>query len=434
MSADLEQTSFSTDAGQTPRNSQTESEQVETVIIGGGQSGLAMSYLLTQQERDHLVLEKQKRIGETWRRRWDSFTLVTPNWQLKLPGHFYDGDDPDGFMPRDEVIAYLQDYAALFDPPIRFGVAVTAVEEDEQGDGFLVHTTDGTYAADTVIVAVGAFQRPYIPAFKSNIPRDILQLHSSEYRNPKALPDGPVLVVGSGQSGCQIAQELNESGRKVYLCTGSAGRLPRRYRGKDGMWWAVELGMADQTVDQLDSPAERFDANPQISGKDGGQDINLHQFARDGIVLLGHLQDVQDHKAILASDLHDNLAGADKMASEFRKGVDKYVQKTGLDVPQEPVDEPQDGYEQELIRELDLREAGISTIVWATGYDFDYSWVELPLFDEYDYPIQEQGVTEHAGLYFLGLHWLHKLKSGLFLGVGEDATHIAEHIAERVPY
>lgn len=409
-------------------------EQVEkrdTIIVGGGQAGLAMSYLLTQQGRDHVILEKGQRIGKSWRGRWDSFTLVTPNWQLQLPGFPYQGDDPEGFLTRDEVVRYLEEYAATFDPPLRFGVEVTAIEENDDGDGYLVHTTDRAYEAANVVVAVGAFQYPHIPAFSQDAPEEIVQLHSSEYRNPEALPEGGVLVVGSGQSGCQIAQELNESGRQVYLCTSGVGRLPRRYRGKDGMWWGVQLGMTDRTVDDLESPEERFAANPQISGKDGGQEINLHQFARDGIRLLGRLEDFRDQQAILAPDLHQNLAISDKMAAEFRKGVDKLVSKKGLDVPEESVTELQDGYEQQVITELDLEEAGIGVILWATGFDRDFSWIELPIFDEWGYPIQERGVTEYPGLYFLGLHWLHTLKSGLFLGVGDDAEHIAEHIARR---
>lgn len=407
-------------------------ERRETVIIGGGQAGLAMSYLLTQQGRDHVILEKRQRVGESWRRRWDSFALVTPNWQLQLPGHKYEGDDPDGFLARDQVVAYLEEYAASFDPPLRFGVEVTSVGQNADESGYLVHTPNKVYEAANVVVAVGTFQHPSIPPYADNVSGNVVQIHSSEYRNPEEVPDGAVLVVGSGQSGCQIAQELNESGHQVYLCTGSAGRLPRRYRGKDGLWWAVKLGIVDQTVDDLDSPEERFDANPQISGQGGGQDINLHQFARDGIVLLSRLQDLQGHKAFLGSNLHESLAAADKMVTQFRKGVDKYVEKTGLDVPEETVSEPQDGYEQEVIAELDLMDAGIDTILWATGYGWDYSWVNLPIFDEYGYPVQEQGVTAYPGLYFLGLHFLHKLKSGLFLGMGDDATHIAEHIDARM--
>lgn len=406
-------------------------EQKDTVIIGGGQTGLTMSYLLTEQGRDHVVLEKGQRIGESWRSRWDSFTLVTPNWQLQLPGHAYDGDDPDGFLPRDEVVAYLEAYADSFDPPLRFGVEVTGVEKNESGDGYLVHTTESVYKATNVVVAVGTFQFPDIPAFSNDVPESITQLHSSDYRNPDALPEGNVLVVGSGQSGCQIAQELNESGRQVYLCTSKVGRLPRRYRGRDGMWWAIKLGITERTVDELESPEERFVANPQISGKDGGQDINLHQFARDGIRLLGRLENVQGRQAILAPDLHQNLAVGDKQAAEFRKGVDKYVRKAGLDAPEESVVELQDGYEQDVITTLDLAEEEIDVILWATGFDWDFSWIDLPILDEWGFPIQKRGVTEHAGLYFLGLHWLHTLKSGLFLGVGKDAQHVAEHMAER---
>lgn len=357
---------------------------------------------------------------------------MTPNWQLQLPGHPYQGDDPDGFLTRDEVVAYLEKYAAKFDPPLRFGVEVTAVERKDSGSGYWVHTSNCTYEADNVVVAVGAFQFPSIPEFSQKVPNDIAQLHSSDYQNPDVLPDGNVLVLGSGQSGCQIAQELHESGREVYLATSKVGRLPRRYRGKDGMWWAIKLGIVSQTVDELDSPAERFAPNPQISGKDGGQDINLYQFARDGITLLGHLEDIQGQKAILAEDLYENLAAGDKQATQFRKGVDKYVSETGLDVPEEQVDEPQDGYAQEEIKALDLAQAGIGVIIWATGFDRDFSWIDLPLFDKWGYPLQEQGVTDYPGLYFLGLHWLHTLKSGLFLGVGEDAEHIAEHLKERV--
>ena len=210
-------------------------EQRYTIIIGGGQAGLAMSYLLTQQGRDHVVLEKSKRIGESWRQRWDSFTLVTPNWQLKLPGFPYQGNDPDGFLTRDEVVAYLQDYADLFAPPIRFGTEVISLEQNDEANGYLVYTEDQVYEAPNVVVTVGTFQMPDIPDFSHKVPDEIVQMHSSEYKNPAALPAGKVLVVGSGQSGCQIAQELHENGRQVYLCTGSAGRLPRRYRGKDGM-------------------------------------------------------------------------------------------------------------------------------------------------------------------------------------------------------
>lgn len=403
-------------------------KSIENIIIGCGQSGLAMSYYLTQKDRDHIILEKNHQIGASWQHRWDSFTLVTPNWQLQLPGFPYQGEEPDAFSTRDEVIHYLETYASTFNPPIQFGTTVSSVTQNENGQGFLVETSNQVYIAQNVIVAVGIFQSPKKPSFSRKIPAHIQQIHSSEYKNSAQLPEGAVLVVGSGQSGSQIAQELNENGRKVYLSTGKAGRLPRRYRSKDGMWWAVKLGITDQTVDDLESKEERFGANPQISGKNGGQDINLHQFVRDGITLLGRFEDVRDQRAIFGSDLHSNLTFADKFAEQFRHGVDQFIQKSGLDLPQEKVNEPKDGYDLDIIPHLDFAKTDIHTVLWATGYQWDYSWIKLPVFDEYGYPEQRRGVTEYDGLYFLGLHWLHKLKSGLFLGVGEDAEYLAAYM------
>lgn len=409
-------------------------EQIDTVVIGGGQAGLSISYYLTQEDRQHVVLEKN-RIGESWRsRRWDSFTLVTPNWQLKLPGFSYDGDDPDGFLKRDEVVRYLEDYAATFNPPIRLGVEAKTVKGNGkgEGEGFIVDTSTGVLEASNVVVATGTFQKPRIPNFSRHIPPRVSQLHSSHYQHPDALPPGAVLVVGSGQSGCQITEELYQSGRKVYLCTSGVGRAPRRYRGKDFTRWLDMVGMVDETVDTLDSPEERFESNPHVSGKDGGCTLNLHQFARDGVTLLGRLIDADGTELELEDDLMDNLSKADQFANEIKKGIDKFIEKAGIDAPPPNTDsELKDGYESEVITELDLESAGIGTVIWACGYNFDFSWIEFPIFDEFGYPIQKRGVTEQPGLYFLGLHWLHTLKSGLFFGVGDDAAHIAEHIAGR---
>ncbi len=243
-----------------------EVKKIDTVVVGGGQSGLATSYLLTQAGRDHVIFEKSEEIGHKWRRRWDSFTLVTPNWQLQLPGHTYEGANPRGFLSKDEVVEYLQDYVDSFDPPLNLGEEVSRVTRNEEDDSYLVVTTDGRYEANNVVVATGAFQSPDMPDFSVKAPEWITQIHSSDYENPDALPEGAVLVVGSGQSGSQIARELNESGRQVYLCISNAGRLPRRYRGKDGMWWAMKLGIFSQTVDQLESPAERFAQGTVLSG------------------------------------------------------------------------------------------------------------------------------------------------------------------------
>jgi putative flavoprotein involved in K+ transport len=407
---------------------------IDTVVIGAGQAGLSISYYLTQQGRDHIVLEKS-RVGESWRSgRWDSFTLVSPNWTLQLPGFHYQGDAPDGFLTRDEVVDYLERYVEFFNPPLHLGVRATLVKQVRDGGKYLVDTTDGSLEANNVVVATGSFQQPKIPAFSKGLPRQILQIHSGEYRNPGALLPGAVLVVGSGQSGCQVAEELYKTGRKVYLCVGSAGRMPRRYRGRDMAWWFEKTGLADKTVDTLPSPKAKFAPSAHVTGKDGGRTLNLHQFARDGVVLLGRMTGVHGSKAILAPDLMDNLAKADKFAADMKKAVDEYIQKVGLDVPEEPPStepEPQDGYHAEVITQLDLKSADIQTVIWATGYTFDFEWIQLPVLDEDGCPVQQRGVTGFRGLYFLGLLWLHTIKSGLLEGVGEDAAHIAADIAAR---
>ncbi|CAG0945896.1 putative oxidoreductase CzcO [Anaerolineae bacterium] len=399
-------------------------ERIETVIVGGGQAGLSLSYFLTQQRRAHVILERAEHLANTWRHaRWDSFTLVTPNWQLRLPGFHYAGNDPDGFLPRAEIVAYLEEYARTFNPPVRFKTRVMSVDRND--DGYRVTTDQNVLHAKNVVVATGLFERPKLPPFSTNLPRDILQLHSSEYRNERALPPGAILVVGSAQSGCQIAEELYQAGRKVYLCVGTAGRVPRRYRGKDSVWWLTESGFFDQPVDTLPSPKAKFAGNPHLSGKNGGHSLNLHQFARDGVTLLGRLNDARDDRIYLASNLHESLAKVDQIETDLLKMIDDHIEKHGLNIPKEPVAQLRDGYAVEEISQLDLASAQIKTIIWSAGYAFDFGWVHLPVFDNDGYPIQKQGITNFPGLYFLGLNWLHKRKSALFLGVGEDAAHIA---------
>jgi putative flavoprotein involved in K+ transport len=411
-------------------------EEIETVVIGGGQAGLAISYYLTQQGRPHVVLEQTTQIAPAWRHgRWDSFTLVTPNWSVRLPSFPYQGDDPDGFMPRADVVRHLERYAASFQAPVRCGVQVTAVDPARDGQGYRVATADGvTYAAATVVVATGSFQFPKPSPFTGALPPEILQLHSSHYRNPSALPPGAVLVVGSADSGCQIVEELNESGRRVYLCVGRAIRRPRRYRGKDSLLWGITMGRLEQTADQLPSPSARFAPNSQLSGKNGGHTLNLHRFARNGVVLLGRLVGVDGHRIALAPDLEENLTHADRASEDFKKGVDEFVHRTGMDAPEpepDPIDEVRSDAGRHAPAALDLKAAGITTVIWATGYGFDYSWVHLPVFDDYGFPVQQRGVTRFPGLYFLGMHFLYNRKSGILLGVGEDAAHIAAVIAAR---
>jgi len=402
-------------------------ERMDTLIVGGGQGGLSTSYHLRQQGREHAILEQADRAARVWRNRWDSFTLITPNWMIRLPGAEYQGDDPDGFTARDEVVAYFEEYIERFDLPIRYGVRVTSVEPIQAG--YRVSTDGAEFEATSIVIATGLHQRPKIPVFGTDLMSEIRQLHSNEYRNPEALPDGAVLVVGSAQSGCQIAEELYQSGRKVFLSVGSAGRLPRRYRGKDVTRWSDEMGLADRTVDDLPSPKAKFAASAHGTGKDGGHTINLHQFARDGVVLLGHIQSVQEDRIALAPDLKENLAKADKLEADFMRQVDEYIESRGLEVPTETLPELRDGYEVELILELDLESVGITGVVWATGYEFDFSLVKLPAFDEDGYPVQRRGVTDYPGLYFVGLPFLHTIKSGLLAGVGDDAAHVVSAIA-----
>jgi putative flavoprotein involved in K+ transport len=298
-------------------------------------------------------------------------------------------------------------------------------------DAFLVSTLDRLMEARNVVVATGLFQKPKVPTFANQLSSRIAQMHSSRYRNPGSLPEGAVLVVGSGQSGCQIAQELYQSGRTVYLCVGSAGRVPRRYRGRDVYDWLNLSGFLDRTATQLPNPRAKFAANPHVSGKNGGMTLNLHQFVRDGVRLLGRLRDARHEKVWLASDLKENLVKADKLEAEVVKLVDEYILKNSLDAPQEALPVLRDGYDQEEMLELDLAAAGITSVIWAMGYSFDFSLVKFPIFDSDGYPVQTRGVTAYPGLYFVGLPWLHKQKSGLLVGVGEDAEYIASQIAAR---
>jgi putative flavoprotein involved in K+ transport len=405
-------------------------DTVETLIVGGGQAGLAISYYLKQERREHVVLERAPAVANAWRhQRWDSFTLVTPNFQVRMPGAEYSGNDPYGFMSLSQVVKYFDDYVRRFRLPVRCGVEVTRVEK--RSEFYLARTSEGDYEAVNVVIATGLYQSPKIPGFSAAIPAEVLQIHSMEYRNPLALPEGAVLVVGTGQSGAQLAEELYQSGTKVYLSIGSAGRVPRRYRGKDINDWFTRMGMFDTEVGELKSPRDKFAPHPQISGKNGGESLNLHQFSRDGVVLLGHLRDLNREKLIFQPDLKETLAKVDQFEIDALKKVDDYIVRKGLNTPPETVPQLRDGYQQEVITELDLKASGISTVIWATGYAFDFSFVRLPVVDADGYPIQKRGVTAYEGLYFLGMPWLHNRKSGILFGVGDDAAYLAAHMVAR---
>lgn len=403
--------------------------QLNTIVVGGGQAGLSVSYYLRQHAIEHLVLEQADKPGEAWRNhRWDSFTLNTPRWQSRLPGVRYGEDDPDGFMPRQEVVAHLDEMAQRL--PIRTRARAVSVARDAVGGDYVVSIDDGEkIRARNVVVATGLYQTPKIPEVGRNVPAGISQLHSDSYRNPGQLQPGAVLVAGSAQSGAQIAEELYESGRTVYLAVGRAGRTPRRYRGKDANWWFARMGHYDRKVSELTSPRAKFAGKPHISGTKGGHTLNLHRFAHDGVTLLGRLEGIEGAIIKLKGDLHDNLAAADRAEAEFVKAVDSYVASTGMSAPTETLPVLRDGFDQKILTELDLAAACITNIIWATGYAFDFSMIELPVTDGDGFPIQTRGVSAFPGLFFVGLPWLHTAKSGLIFGVSEDARYIADRIA-----
>ena len=332
-------------------------------------------------------------------------------------------------MPRDEVVAYFDQYVSRFRLPVSYNTRVTSVEPDSAR--YLIRTDSGSLSADNVVMATGAFQQPKIPDYSANLPAEVQQLHSSAYRYPEALPPGAVLIVGSAQSGCQIAEELYQQGRKVYLCVGSAPRAPRRYRGKDATWWLIQMGFFDQTVEQLPSLGAKYMAPPHLSGRDGGHTLNLHQFARDGVVLLGRMRGAEDGKVRLAPDLKDSLAKVDQFEMRLLNRIDTYVQQRGIQVPEEKLPQLQDGYQSDVITELDLKASGITSVIWASGYTFNYDLVKLPVFDADGFPVQQSGVTAYPGLYFVGLPWQPTLKTAFLFGVGENAAYVASHIAAR---
>jgi putative flavoprotein involved in K+ transport len=409
-------------------------QKINTTIIGGGQAGLATSYFLTQQGQENIVLEQASQAGNAWRNdRWDSFTLLTPNWSIHLPGAEYRGAFPNGFMLRDEIVALLERYVDRFHIPVHYQEQVISVEKKPNNPSYLVTTNKTAWEANNVVIATGLFQHPKVPSLSGALARDIMQLHSGEYRNPQSLPPGAVLVIGSAQSGCQIAEELYQSGRKVYLCVGSAGRVPRTYRGKDVYEWMQLSGFLDRTVDKLPNPKAKFAANPHVSGKNGGHTLNLHQFARDQVTLLGHIQDGLDNRIWLSRDLKESLAKADQLERDIVKMIDQFIVKNGLQAPPERLPELKDGFEAEEISEIDLHSVGITSIIWAMGYGFDFSLVKLPVLDSDGFPIQKRGITEFQGLYFVGLPWLYKYKSGHFIGFGEDAEFIASDISSKRP-
>lgn len=396
----------------------------KVVIVGAGQAGLAVSYELSQRGVEHVVLERG-RVGQTWRGRWDSFTLVLPNWTLRLPGHEYDGAEPDAFMPRDDIVGYLEGYAKKTTGTIREGVDVASLDAADHG-GFVLRTNQGDIHTTNVVLATGAYQRPHRPAAAASLPAGLPAIDAEGYTNPGALPDGAVLVVGSGQTGCQIAEELYQAGRETYLACGKAPWTPRRIGDADAFSWLVKTPFFEQQLSALPSPASRLAGNPQVSGKAGGHDCNYRTLQAMGVQLVGRFEGADADNAHLADDLAASVAFGDARYLDSRNSLEEFCKTNGVEMPDLPDPPPFDATAPESV-EL----SRLGAVVFTSGFRPDYSsWVNVAAFDDMGFPIHEDGASkEFPGLYFVGVHFLRKRKSSLFLGVGEDAAIVAQQIA-----
>jgi len=415
---------------------------LDTVIVGGGQAGLGVSYFLQQNGNNHVVFE-QGQIGESWLAgRWDSFQLNTPNFLNVLPGLPYDGPEADGFWRADKLVNYFQHYVNHFQLPVRTGVTVVSVQRSADEEGFIVKTrregqAEESVSSRSVVVAAGLQRIPKLPSMRSRLPDDIIQLHTADYRNPQGLPPGAVVVVGSGQSGCQITEDLLSAGRTVYLCTSKVGRVPRRYRGRDLLEWWVDMKFLDVTYESLTDKTISRAAQPQISGLGRyGHTLSLQYLASQGVAILGRLLDVQSGTLLLGDEAAAHVHFADEFSQRVKNDIDAYLSRMNITPP--PLeDNPADLPDREAacvspLRELNFHEANVGTVIWATGFTGEFSWIQLPVFDEQNKPIHTRGVSAERGLYFVGFPWLNSRKSGIIYGIGEDAQYIANVIAEQL--
>lgn len=406
--------------------------KTDVIVIGAGQAGLAISYYLTKAKIEHIILERGS-IANAWKNeRWDSFCLVTPNWTITLPDALDSSVEPDAFMKKDDFVRLLENWAKSFRAPVMEGVCVSDLSRTE--NEFKIVTDSRVFFANQVIIATATYQRPKIPQMLINLdPRWELKT-AIDYKNPYSLREGAVLVVGSGQSGCQIAEELNNAGRSTFLSIGHTGRLPRRYRGADCIKWQLEMGWLDRRADFLSDPNKRFSGDPHLSGKNGGYTLSLHELRSSGIKLLGRIDSRDGSILKLRGDVKTALQASDRYAMEFRRSVDDFISNSGRTVPLptslELQGEPEDSaFDFEEIEHLDLLSENISTVIVATGFEFDFSWVKFPVLDETGYPKTNRGVTSVPGLYFMGLNWMYKRKSGIIYGVADDAEYIAERVS-----
>ncbi|MBT2372545.1 NAD(P)-binding domain-containing protein [Pseudomonas fluorescens] len=409
-----------------------ETIKIDTLVVGAGQAGVAMSEHLSKQGVPHLVLERS-RIAERWRTgRWDSLVANGPAWHDRFPGLEFDDVSPDGFAAKERVADYFEAYARKFNAPIRTGVEVKSVERNVGRPGFTVHTSEGVIEANRVVAATGPFQKPVIPAIApQNVP--FTQIHSADYRNPGQLPEGAVLVVGAGSSGVQIADELQRAGKQVYLSVGAHDRPPRAYRNRDFCWWLGVLGEWDQAA----MKPGREHVTIAVSGAHGGKTIDFRELAHRGMTLVGLTQSFNGSVATFQPNLVENLTRGDENYLALLDAADAYIERNGLDLPLEPEARrvfPDPECVTQPILELDLAKAGVTTIIWATGFAVDYSWLNVDAFDASGKPQHQRGVSSEQGVYFLGLPWQSRRGSSFIWGVWHDAKHVADHIATQRKY
>lgn len=412
---------------------------IDVVVIGAGQGGLGISYCLTEALVDHVVLERG-RVGETWlSQRWDSFALNTPNWMNGLPGAPYTGADSSGFMTHRELVASFERYVDRFRLPVRSGVEVDTVAANDGSRRYLVtgkatNETPVSYETDAVVVASGIARSPRIPPISSKVPDRVLQLSTGTYQSPQSLPEGPVVVVGGGQSGAQIVEDLLRAGRTVYFSISNVPRFPRRYRGRDFMEWFVDMGVWDMRTDGIDDPAVISATNPLVSGVGPlGHTISYQQLARDGARLMGRLSDVVGTKLVTDDRAVEYMKNSDVQSQDIKDKIDQFITNADKDAPaasSDPADNALTGSERvDTLASLDLDEAGVGTVIWCTGFTADFSWIDLPITDDHGRPVHTNGVSEVPGIYFVGFPWLSKRKSGVVFGIEEDARNIFEVIA-----
>ncbi|WP_099022691.1 MSMEG_0569 family flavin-dependent oxidoreductase [Mycolicibacterium palauense] len=404
---------------------------VPVAIVGGGQAGLSVSWYLGRAGVEHVVLEAETPTHAWADTRWDNFTLVTPNWHCRLPGYCYDGPDPDGFMTRDEVVAWLAGWLDTFTPPVRTHTRVTRLQNRAEG-GFELTLRTGAgeevLTCEHAVIATGGYPLPVIPPYAGSIDPAVTQLHSEQYRNAGQLPEGAVLVVGTGQSGAQIAEDLHLAGRRVHLAVGSAPRVARFYRGRDCMTWLADMGLYDKPAQQYPGGKAAIEkTNHYVTGRGGGRDVDLRQFAADGMRLYGALAD--GGGAVLRFDptLGAALDHADSVYNSICADIDRYIDGQGIAAPPPSRYEPVWTPPAEPTT-LDLGAEGVTSIVWAIGYRPDYRWIEASAFDGGGRPMQTRGVTTVSGLSFIGLPWMHTWGSGRFLGIDRDAQYVAATI------